>query len=126
MPTKPATKEKIKYDRSISSFKNHLKKASRITLKNSTGEADVEHIYSGDNYITFKLNGQVNKIKYPRGGYMRLIHQGKLVFLDGFNGNVTLECTITGYKDGTPVPDFVDYPDEELDYVKRTRKKKAA
>ena len=118
------TQPKIKYDRSISSFKNHIKKASRIRLKNKTGEQEVEHLYSGDSYITFKMNNKIHKIHYPRNGFMRLVNQGKLVFLDGYNGNITLECSITEYSNGDPVPEFIDYPDEDNDYVKRTRKPK--
>lgn len=125
-PEKNANPTGEKYNRSISSFKTHIHQASKLKLKNSTGEAEVEHLHSGDAYISFTLNGKAQKISYPRSGFMRLVHEGKLVFLNGFNGDIVLECTITEYKDGTPVPDFPDFPDEEFDYIKRNRKKKSS
>lgn len=121
--------EEATIHRSVSTFKTHLSHAATVTLKNTTGTQEVPVLNSGDRGFTFVLNGQKRMMQYPRAGYAKVAGPAKLQLLSSFNGPVIMECTITSYTDGSPVPTFEDFPPEEDDYSKmkqRARRKKAA
>lgn len=115
-----------KANRSISWFKEHLKYASTVTLKNHTGSQEFLVLATGDRGFTIEVNEKPQYIQYPRAGYMKLANPGKLQFLTGFNGEVIMECMITQYADGSSAPEFIDYPPEEDEYGRKKKRAKAA